>query len=382
MDVALPYRTHVTNSGAPLAVGLLLASLFVHWVFWDMPSPDVRQFLQHWYRHLADRGLVEGFSEPFGNYSTPYLYLLGLLTLTEPWLSIHDSIRLLAVAGSLLLGLSVIRLLNVSGAAGAWRGGLWTPLLPTVFANAGLMSQCDALWVAPCLMAVGAAIERRHATMLAWAGLAFAVKGQAAFLAPFLFAILIQRRVPLPLWLIPPAVYAAMMVPAWLAGWPALDLALTYVRQSGHHPAFISNAPSPWTLLHTFAFALGKVLVPAGFLLGAAAALWTAWWLAPRMTSQVRLLQGALFAALLIPFVLPKMHERYFLLADMLAFVLALALKDRRSIAVALLTSAGSVAAIAGYIAQVPLLSAGSVLPTGMALWLTWRTLRVSRYED
>jgi Gpi18-like mannosyltransferase len=365
-----------TNPAGLLPVVVVLGTIFVHWIFWDVPSPDVEHFLQHWYGHLSDKGLVQGFSAPFGNYSPPYLYLLGLATLTEPWLSIHDAIRLLSVAGSLLLAAAVYRLMLASGAEQPWRGALWTPLLPSVFANAGLMSQCDALWVAPCLLAVAAALDRRHAAMLGWAGLAFAVKGQAAFLAPFLFALLIRRRVPLGLWLIPPAVFALMMVPAWAAGWPALDLALTYVHQSAQKPGFISNAPNLWTLFNVFAPGLGQVLVPFGFALGAFGALRAAWWLAPRLNTGPRLIEGALFASLLVPTLLPKMHERYFLLADMLAFVLALTLRDARSLGIAVLTIGGSVIAITGYVAQSWLVTAASSLPTTIAVLLVWRSLR------
>jgi Gpi18-like mannosyltransferase len=215
--------------------------------------------------------------------------------------------------------------------------------------------------------------------MLAWAGIGFAIKGQTAFLAPFLFAVLLQRRVPLALWLIPPAVFALLMVPAWLAGWPALDLALIYIHQGAQGSAFVSNAPNPWTLLDVFAVDLGRSMVPAGFALGAIFSLALAWWLRTRLTSLPVLLNAALLSAIFVPTVLPKMHERYFLLADLLSFVVALTLRDRRSIVVAVLVSLGSAIAIAGYVAQAPLLSVVSALPTGLALLLVWTALRNAR---
>ena len=361
-----------------MPVAILLATLAVHVALWPVPSPDLEQFLEPWYRHLADRGLVAGFSEPFGNYSPPYLYLLGLVTLTEPWLGSASAIKALSVAGSLALGLAVMRLLRVSGAPNPPMGGLWTPLLPTVAANAVLMSQCDALWVAPCLMAVAASIERRHAAMLAWDGLGFAVKAQAAFLAPFLFAVLLQRRVSAPHWLIPPAVTVALMIPAALAGWPVSDLLLKYVNQSSQLPSFVSNASNPWVVLAVLAPAAGKALVPVGFGLAGAASLWLAWRLRSAIADTPAILRAALLSALFVPTPLPKMHERYFLLADVLAFVLALTLRDRRSVAIAILTSAGSALAIAAYAVQAPWLAIASAIPSGAALLLVWR--QVSRH--
>jgi Gpi18-like mannosyltransferase len=132
-------------------------------------------------------------------------------------------------------------------------------------------------------------------------------------------------------------------------------------------------------LLDVFAVDLGRSMVPAGFALGAIFSLALAWWLRTRLTSLPVLLNAALLSAIFVPTVLPKMHERYFLLADLLSFVVALTLRDRRSIVVAVLVSLGSAIAIAGYVAQAPLLSVVSALPTGLALLLVWTALRNAR---
>jgi hypothetical protein len=212
--------------------------------------------------------------------------------------------------------------------------------------------------------------------MLAWAGLAFAVKGQAAFLAPFLFAVLIARRVPLHFWLIPPAVAGLIMVPALLAGWPPLNILFKYVEQGGQQPSFVSNAPNIWALPAVFAPELGRAMVPAGFLVAALLSLGLAWWLRSRLKDPVTLLRAALFSALFVPTMLPKMHERYFLLADLLAFVLALVCRNRQSVIVAILTMLGSTLAIAGYVAQAPLVSVLSALPMTIGLIMTGWALR------
>jgi hypothetical protein len=296
-----------------LPAAILLATVFAHWAVWALPSPDVTQFLSHWYRHIAETGLVEAFSEPFGNYSPTYLYLLGLLTLSEDWLSVHDGVKLLSVAGSILLGLSVLRLLQVLEFRKAALRSLWTPL-----ASQCLRQRSHAVAVRrtlgwrPASWPWPASLERRHAAMLAWAGLAFAVKGQAAFLAPFLFAVLIARRVPLLLLADP----TCSRRPDHGAG-PACRLAAAehlfkYVEQGGQQPSFVSNAPNIWAPPAVFAPELGRAMVPAGFLVAALLSLGLAWWLRSRLGDPVTLLRAALFSALFVPTMLPKMHERYF----------------------------------------------------------------------
>jgi Gpi18-like mannosyltransferase len=360
---------------ALLPIALLVASVMIHLALWPMPAPEYDQFLHPWYRHIADRGLVQAFAEPFSNYTPTYLYLLGLATLAEPWLPAPDGIKLVSVLGSLLLGLAVIRLLTVVRASSPLLEGMWITILPTLLINGVMTSQCDAYWVAPAVMATAASLERRHVAMLVWVGVGVAVKAQMAFLAPFVFAVLLRHRVPLHLWLIPPAVAAAIMTPAWLAGWPAIDLALVYLRQGAQLPQFVSNAANPWIVAAFVAPELGKALVPAGFAASAIIMPWLAWWLRGRLADGRALLHAALLSAMLMPFVLPKMHERYFLLADVLAFILALVARDVRSAATAVLVSLSSLMAILGFLIDSTPMAMGSVIPSSIALLLTWQTV-------
>jgi hypothetical protein len=135
-----------------------------------------------------------------------------------------------------------------------------------------------------------------------------------------------------------------MCLPAALAGWPIFDLATVYFRQVGWGPEFLGNAASPWTL-GIYAPDFVRPLYPAGYLLAALASGWLAYMLGK---CRIGLMQGAILSALLIPYLLPKMHERYFFAADVLAYCLAFASRSRRNLAIALLVNAASLLAIVG----------------------------------
>ena len=77
-----------------------------------------------------------------------------------------------------------------------------------------------------------------------------------------------------------------------------------------------------------------------------------------------------LLAALVIPFLLPKMHERFFFLADVLAFVLAWSSRDVRSLLVVLLVEGGSIAALAGLLLRQPLFPIAGAAMVACALFL------------
>ncbi len=165
--------------------------------------------------------------------------------------------------------------------------------------------------------------------MLLWWGVALAFKAQAIFLAPFVAGILIAKRAEWHSWLIPPAVYAAFMLPAWALGWPAADLALVYVRQAGTFADLSMNAPNIWVIVQDVPGLGALPLTHTGFAAAAAAGVFLIFGL-QREADADRLILLALISALLLPGLLPRMHERYFLLADLLAFTYAVRRRDLR----------------------------------------------------
>lgn len=303
------------------------------------PAPDVHIFLIPWLRHIEVAGTIGAFAHPFSNYSPPYLYLLSLFSL----LGLPDlwTIKLLSIASVGWLAWCVSRLIARMGAA-PLRGAALTLLLPTVVLNGPVLGQCDSIWVGCCILAVAEAINDRPNRMALWAGVAFAFKAQAAFIAPFCIGYAIRRRVWATL-AIPPVAYLTAIAPAAIVGWPILDLLTIYIRQPQF--SFIGDAPNLWAL----PAALG-IVSPSVFLLGYMLGIVAAVIAAIIATRSRNLLLAALFSAIIIPFFLPKMLERFFFLADVLSFTLAYSRRGRANIATAVLVQAGSFLSIIAYL--------------------------------
>ena len=304
----------------------LALALACYALLWPLQPFDVRTFLIPWMDHIVAAGPVGAFAQPFSNYTPPYLYLLALASPLASLITVTGAIKLVSALGSVWLAWATWRLLRAARAPHADRAAMLTLLLPTSLLNAAVLGQCDALWAAPCLLAVAAAIERKQARMLVWCGIAFAFKLQAIFLAPFALAMLIAHRTPWRFWPIPAGIYVAAMLPAWLAGWPAADLATIYLRQAGTYDQLAMNAPNLWQIVQTLA---GPApLEPIAF---AAAALIMLVFLVrfARAGAMPDPIAAALLSALILPGLLPRMHDRYFFLADLLAFALAASWRSR-----------------------------------------------------
>jgi Gpi18-like mannosyltransferase len=203
--------------------------------------------------------------------------------------------------------------------------------------------------------------------MLVWFGVAGAVKLQAIFLAPFALGVMIRHRTPFYYSAVPLIAYTLIALPAALGGWPVIGLATIYFHQAGWGPTFIGNAANPW-ILGLYAPELAQRLFIVGTFAAAAA---SAWMIYAVGTARIALLRAAVLSALIIPYLLPKMHERYYFAADVLAFLFACALRSRESVAIALLVTGASLAAILGNAREEwAITMAGAVLATAAVLLL------------
>ncbi|RYD63028.1 MAG: hypothetical protein EOP58_12160 [Sphingomonadales bacterium] len=353
------------------------------WALWPFFTPDIGIDYVPWFNYAVTHGGWRAFATPFGSYSPPYLYLLALAAPLKGVLSDAHVIKVVAFVGMAWLVGSIWQLLRALKTPHAWRYALCVPALPSVMLNAGLLGQVDALYVAPCIMAVAAALERRHITMFAWCGVAVAFKAQAVLIAPFFLAIAIQRRIPLAQWLAAPAALLGMMVPALLAGWPPADLATIYFRQAGTFSNDIArNAPNIWSL----AGMIAPDFAPRLFGLALATALGATAWFVARMQvvrfDKAGLVGMAALAALLTAGLLPRMHERYFMLADMLIIAFAIARGTRPAFALAALVQIGSFAAITGYLGLGPPVVALGALCMIAATLIVARPLAIPNAND
>jgi Gpi18-like mannosyltransferase len=301
-------------------------------VLWWTEPRDLSEFLRPWFDHLVRYGPVGAFAHPFSNYTPAYLYLLAAASLFHGALDVMYIVKLLSVAGTAFAAYAVYALIKALGGETKLAALLF--VVPSVVINAALLAQCDALWAGACVLAVAAMVRGLTVRSLIWCGIAVAFKAQAMFVAPFIIGALLGRRAPVWQWSIPALVFVAVMVPAWVVGWPAEQLAMIYPAQAawGDIPGRLAT---PWIF--------GTVYAPAAarnyYWLGFAAAGLSAAGVAALTSASVQkpraMVLLALLSSIALPFFLPKMLERYFFLADLLSFAIAIAWPTRSTILIA-----------------------------------------------
>ena len=340
-----------------LAVGASV--LLTYGLSLPFEAPDLPNAYYVWLEHIRTRGTVQAFSVPFGDYTPPYLYLLAASSAIGA--SPIITVKIVSIASCLFMALGVRSLLLAVDSDKALEAGLITLILPTVLINGPLLGQCDGLWVGCCLFAVAESARGRLTKMAIWAGVGFAIKAQAVFIAPFCAAMLWRDRNWWPA-AIPPLAYLALMLPAALAGWPLPNLLRIYGGQYDLLD-WLSTAPNLWAGLAAYDQWPPNIIFIIAYVLTATA---TVFYIRRPGNSIVA---AALLSAMYVPWLMPKMHERYFLLADILA--LCLAYSHRKSWPMMVAVQLGSLMSLLAYIMNKPLLNvAGSIFMTAALLLL------------
>ncbi len=197
-------------------------------------------------------------------------------------------------------------------------------LAPTAILNGSYWGQADSIYAAGILASLYGLISKRSWIATTAFGVALAFKLQAVFFLPLLLALTLRKQVAWKHWFVVPAVLFLAVLPAWAAGGDIYRLLTIYLRQAQDYPALSMNAPTLYAWIPSapdkfrlffpagMAFAVAIVVIFVSLIVHSKI----------RMSRQL-VVELAALCVILVPFVTPKMHERYFFLADMLSIVLA-----------------------------------------------------------
>lgn len=337
-----------------LSIVLLAAGLAARVAGLPFLSRDAEFFFVPWFQHLSSSfpASIAGFQ---GNYNFPYVYLLWLSRLVLGPGRALLAVKAVSIFGDLMLSAAVALVAKAAAApVSPARAFALAWCIPTVILNSSVWGQCDAIYTAFLVASVAAAIRGRGAVAAALIGVAFSFKLQAVFIGPFVLLLIWQRRISAAALLAGVGAIVLMMLPADLAGRPPSDLLTVYLGQAAIYPQLALLAPNPWTVLKHLGWVarLDGLAVALGIALAGAGSV--AYLMRGRAIGfpQARyVIEAALVSVFMCPFLLPKMHDRYFFPADVLSVTLAIA--DERWWITAVLVQIGSLTAYCAYLLSV-----------------------------
>lgn len=322
----LPVRRLLRHPAAPAALCLLAAA--VRWPLLPFVSGDMAggggRGWPHWHAFILENGGFAALGHDFGLYNIAWLTLLAGVATVAPALPAVYAIKAISLPFDFALAFFVYRCVALryreSRTAPLYAAAA-TLLAPAVVVNGAMWGQSDAIYATFLVACLYCLLTRRPGRAFAAFGLALAFKAQAVFFAPFLLWVLVKRRVDWPWGLLSPLVYVAALVPSWILGRNFYEMLFTYPDQSGQFSELVKGAANLYQWLPDSLYPYWPVgaAFTSVFVLAVA--------LVVRKSRAVLgpdlLVTLAAFSVLVVPYLLPKMHDRYFFPADALVVVLA-----------------------------------------------------------
>lgn len=311
--------------------GAIFLSLLIKYFLLDYESPDYIEALSKWYDTIKEKGGFAALKEgKFADYNASYLYIMAFLT----YLPIGKlyAIKMVSILFDYVAAFWIYKTvrLKYSNPSYGFLAFALVIFAPSLILNSSLWAQCDVIYTSFLLMSSYYFIkysqdESKNTSKLlaifAFA-LALAFKLQAVFfILPLLFLYL-TRKVFWYEFLIIPLVLLLFILPNYFLGRPFMDLILIYGHQILDYPRLSLNAPNIYQLLPTAPYSF---FMPAGIILTFSTVFVFGFlFLRKKIPFKAEyFIQITMISLLIIPYLLPKMHERYFFAADLFAIIYA-----------------------------------------------------------
>lgn len=371
------------------AVALL--GLFLRYSYLPLLVGDMEFFNAPWFDAIKAGGIGAALDPSLQfNYSPMHLYLWSLATALLGSLDTVLALKIVCLVMEALLCAACFLVARVLLPASRRKPGgfvaftlIW--LNPVLVWNAAGWGQMDASFALFCVLAVLLLLKGKPVWGLAALGFSLAWKLQAILLLPlFLIAYFRGRKRFSFLWfLLLPGILVASGVPMALVGESPLFAVNIYLQQAGQYSKATFNCPNLFALMGE---AVGGkqmfvgMFSRTGVVLCVAALGGMAVWMISKktmLTEQTTVLLGA-WCVLCCLFFLPRMHERYGIVGELLLLCWAVGVGKPRGFAYVLLGLLPTLSAYAQYLFRNPFfpLQWGGFMNMALLGLMTWELTR------
>lgn len=303
---------------------LTLIGLSIRVILRVVITDDWLMYWDPWISDIKEMGFSYLATDRY-DYTPTFIYILWVISKLpiNPMTAYKGLHCILDFVAAAILGKMIYKVTG-SRRKGVLSYGLFL-IVPTIWANSALWAQCDIIFMTFLLLCFYYLFADRPCRAMFFYGMAFVFKLQSLFIFPFLVILWVNKKVDLKHFLWIPALYFLSIVPAWIAGRPLMELINIYMAQGAQDVWSLSiKWPNIYQIIGNQFFLLEYASAGTWLILGILMIIMFA--MAQkryRITSEF-IVQMALFFAILTPWFLPHMHERYGCVADILAIIYAM----------------------------------------------------------
>jgi len=306
---------------------LTLISFKIRWSCFGYKSGDYNEYLLPWYHTVQRLGGVSALKFDIGNYSTPYMFILSILTYFQK--SPLILIKIVSVFFDYTCALVCYSIVNHLLINSKFKNELSALIyiiiifLPTVILNSAYWGQCDSIYICFLLLCILMLIKDKYSLAFIFFGIAFAFKLQAIFILPLLIILyFVNRKFSILNFLIIPVTFVVMVLPTLLVGGTLKAILEVYTKQIDQYKKLTLNYPNLYTFIkgdyeYFKSFGIWLTIGLLGII--TIIIIYNKW-----EVCNDNIISIALLTSYVCIYFLPSMHDRYGYILDILSVVYAI----------------------------------------------------------
>ena len=305
---------------------LIVIGITIKTIMFPVKTGDFIGFLEPWIEFIKTHGYFSSLKYGFYDYAPSYIYILVLIA--KVGLNPLFLVKIVSILFEYLAAFFVgkIAFLKYKNNLAIWISMAVIPLLPSVLLNSSYLSQCDSIYAAFVMGSIYFIIQEKQFLSVLFLAIAFAFKMQTAIILPFFFVLLLRGNIRWYYFLLIPVVFILSITPAWLYGRPFVELLKVYLAQTDRFRLLTLNFPNIYIWINN---SLYEPFRQGGIILTFILTLITGFWLSRKRISFTfeDWIKLAFLSSIIVPYILPGMHERYMYLGDLLGVLYYLVLR-------------------------------------------------------
>lgn len=309
-----------------LILGTVLP-LLIRCLWLNGKSGDYIGFLKPWVDYIRELGQFESLKYNIGNYNIPYIFILTIISFFkgEPlYLIKFVSIifdYICAIYGAKIVYktlndrfISIITYITVL-------------CLPTVIINGAMWGQCDSIFTAFTLISIYYLLDKKYIKSFIFLGISFSFKLQAIFILPLYVLMLFRdKNIKWYYFLLIPLANLIMCLPAIIVGRNFIEVMLIYFNQTGYYDTLVMNYPNLYNFFIKDAYFYTmnyELITKIGilFTMFMYFCIWVYVILGKIKFNKEKIITVAIWSIMIATFFLPRMHDRYAFVIDILSVI-------------------------------------------------------------
>jgi len=315
---------------------LIIIGLIIKIFLLPINTGDYVVFLKPWLEFIKANGYFASLKYGFYDYAPSYIYILVIIA--KIGLNPLYSVKIISIIFEYLAAFIIgkIAFQKFKNNLVIWIALAVIPLLPTVILNSSYLSQCDSIYAAFTLLSIYFILKKDQLVSVMFLGIAFSFKMQTAIILPFFYILMLRGKINWYTFLFIPLVFILSLIPAWTLGRPFLDLINVYASQTNHYQYLTLNFPNIYIWISNDYYVPAKI---TGIILTVLVTLLSGYFLGNKkyVFSFEIWIKFAFLTAIIVPFILPGMHERYMYLGDVLGVLYFLVVRKNIHLCVGIL---------------------------------------------